>query len=121
MLAVIIIIYYLAVLAILLTIKPRKRLTGQYSQYRLPDAVVTDDMRQELITRFKFPAGFVPLCGWGYIWQYQDFNPDIEVVISYPGVKHTIKFWNHDRKLLYRAVKQICADFKPKARKALYA
>lgn len=126
LLAIITGLYWLLIESHYLTVKLSggPLLCGQYERWIITDDMVTDEMKRELINRFnldnRYYGALEPMGGWGYMYQYQYFNPPVEVTISYPGVKHTVKFWNHDRKLLNRAVKSICADFKPKARKALY-
>jgi len=66
-------------------------------------------MRQELIRTWKldklmtarFQSGAqVPLCGWGYAWQYRNVQPEIRVEVKAWGVRNCVTLKQADAKVL---------------------
>ena len=76
---------------------------GDCCKWRLPDSAVTDDMKRDLINSWthlpkeikcRFLDGIEsPLCGWGYAYQYRDYEPEclVEMNIGNVRYKMTIK------------------------------
>ena len=74
---------------------------GECCNWRLPDSAVTKDMKQELISKARgngklhnlgeFSLHMVPLCGWGYAYQYKNFEPEYKIELIAPGSKYTFR------------------------------
>uniref|UniRef100_A0A6M3LJV6 Uncharacterized protein n=1 Tax=viral metagenome TaxID=1070528 RepID=A0A6M3LJV6_9ZZZZ len=61
---------------------------GACCDWRLSDNQVTKDMKEELIKRSnnghklkwgEFKDYMIPLCGWGYAYQFRDFAPEYKI------------------------------------------
>ena len=76
---------------------------GECCQWRLPDCAVTQDMKQELIGSWRNgnkktnlwlstleTSDSNLLCGWGYAYQYREFEPEYTVELLRPGYHATM-------------------------------
>ena len=73
---------------------------GECCDWRLPDSAVTGDMKQELFDKAwsktnsawgYFKDYHNPLCGWGFAYQYKDFEPEYKIELIAPGSKYTFR------------------------------
>lgn len=84
---------------------------GSSCPWRLPDNLVTDEMRQALINRWNCAKGLTkiqlamyeqgllePLFGWGYAYQFQDFQPEYKIELI--GEHHKFTFKTQDTNVL---------------------
>ena len=69
-------------------------------QWRLSDNAVTNDMKLELVGLSnnghklawgEFKVWMIPLCGWGYAYQYRNFAPEYKIELIAPGSKYTFR------------------------------
>ena len=69
-------------------------------EWRLQDTQVTKDMKQELFDRAWGKVGNAwgyfkeyhpPLCGWGFAYQFRDFQPEYKVELITEHSKQTMR------------------------------
>lgn len=73
---------------------------GDCSSWRLPDEAVNHDMKSELLSKWTLTKiqralfeqdNLSPLCGWGFAYQYRDFEPEYKIELIAEHSKYTIK------------------------------
>ena len=76
---------------------------GVCCAWRLLDSQITDDMKRELrkrsnnghkLTWGEFKDYIDPLCGWGYAWQFRDFEPEYKIELIAEHSHYTMRTQN---------------------------
>ena len=74
--------------------------TGSCCDWRLQDTQVTKDMKRELINLSnnghilkwgEFKDYMIPLCGWGYAYQFRDFQPEYKIELIAEHSHYTMR------------------------------
>lgn len=125
MLALILIpLYLLALMAILDAIRPA-------SKHRfMADSAITDDMKNELINQWaankaltkiqeaSLRSGAIsPLFGWGYAYQYKDYNPPCQLALKLSDSERYTMTANNQA-IVSEAVKALMRDYRKSERTA---